>query len=233
MTGPVGEIAVVVPAPQCPELFLHSDDELPVLIEVGLAHAQLETIHPFLDGNGRVGRLMITLLLVERGVLRQPLLYLSYYFTLHRAEYYDRLTAIRRDGDREGWLRFFLRGVVETAEQATTTAERIFELRERHRLLILDENLGQNGLKLLSHLFRHPLITVSLATNVIDATFVTANRLVARLEELGILREVTGRRRSRTFRYEPYVSLFDDPQEDFPEGPDQVTEAPGSGSEAR
>lgn len=193
------------------ELFLHSEHELPTLIEVGLAHAQFETIHPFLDGNGRVGRLMITLLLVERGVLRLPLLYLSYYFKLHRTEYYDRLTAIRRNGDWEGWLRFFLSGVVATAEEATATAEEIFELRERHRSLILDENLGQNGLKLLAHLFQHPLVTVTGAANVIGTTFVTANRLVSRLEELEILREVTGRKRSRIFRYEPYVTLFDDP----------------------
>lgn len=207
------------------EKFLHSDHRLPPLLEVGLAHAQFETIHPFLDGNGRVGRLMITLLLVERGVLRQPLLYLSHYFKLHRTEYYDRLMAIRRNGDWEGWMRFFLRGVIETATEATSTAERIFELREEHRTLIIEENLGQNGLKLLSHLFRHPLVTVSGAAQVIDATFVTANRLVGRLEDLGMLREVTGRRRSRIFRYEPYVALFDDPPEkDLPNDPLEVTE---------
>lgn len=208
------------------ELFLHSEHGLPALVEVGLAHAQFETIHPFLDGNGRAGRLLITLLLVDRGVLRQPLLYLSYYFKLHRTEYYDRLTAVRRNGDWEGWLRFFLRGVATTAEEATSTAERIFELREQHRSLILDEGLGQNGLRLLAYLFQHPLVTVKGAASVIEATFVTANRLVGRLEELGILREVTGRKRSRIFRYEPYVVLFDDPPDEAPDTPVEVTGVP-------
>jgi Fic family protein len=192
------------------EGFLHADLRLPLLIKAGLAHAQFETIHPFLDGNGRVGRLLITFLLVHGGALREPLLYLSYYLKLHRAEYYDRLTAIRTDGDWEGWMRFFLRGVATTAEEATTTAERIFELRERHRSLVLEET-GANGLKLLSALFQQPLVNVNHVSEAVEVTFPTANRLVARFEELQLLREVTGQRRSRLFRYEPYLRLFDEP----------------------
>lgn len=194
------------------EKFLHSDPSRPVLLDVGLAHAQFETIHPFLDGNGRVGRLLITFLLVHRGALRKPLLYLSYFFKLHRAEYYDRLMAIRRAGDWEGWLKFFLRGVATTSDEATYTAERIFELRERHRSLVLSENLGPNSLRLLSHLFARPIINVKLAATSLDAAFPTANRLISRFEELGLLREVTGQRRSRVFAYEPYLALFDDPR---------------------
>ena len=193
------------------EHYLHAAGDRPPLIEAGLAHAQFETIHPFLDGNGRVGRLLITLLLVHHGVLRRPLLYLSYYFKLHRAEYFDRLMAVRLRGDWEGWLKFFLRGVAETAEEATLTAERIFDMRERHRTVVMEET-GPNGLKLLSALFQRPLINVNIATRELDVTFPTANRLVKRFEDLGLLREVTGQRRSRMFRYEPYVRLFDEPE---------------------
>lgn len=191
------------------ELFLHREDAGPVLIDVGLMHAQFETIHPFLDGNGRVGRLLITFLLVHRGVLRDPVLYLSHYFKQNRAEYYDRLTAIRQRGDWEGWLRFFLRGVAETAREATATAERIFEMREQHRKLVMDET-GRNGLLALSAIFQRPVINVKRLAEHLSVTFPTANRLVAAFAELGLLREVTGQRRSRLFRYEPYLRLFDD-----------------------
>ena len=192
------------------ENYLHVDSEYPTLIDVGLAHAQFETIHPFLDGNGRVGRLLNTFLLVHRGMLRQPLLYLSQYFKLHRTEYYDRLMAIRLRGDWEGWIQFFLRGVVQTAKEATETAERLFELRESHRSLILDKGLGQNGLLLLARLFQQPLVNIKVVAAVLGATFPTANRLVSSFEGLGLLEEITGQKRSRVFRYQPYLALFDD-----------------------
>ncbi|HLI31970.1 MAG TPA: Fic family protein [Solirubrobacteraceae bacterium] len=207
------------------ERFLHAEEPLPLLITAGLAHAQFESIHPFLDGNGRVGRLLITFLLVHGGALREPLLYLSHYLKLHRSEYYDRLTAIRTKGDWEGWLRFFLQGVAETAEEAAETAERIFELREGHRTLVM-ENAGANGLKLLSNLFQRPLVNVKFVSQALDVTFPTANRLVAKFEELGLLREVTGQRRSRLFRYEQYLQLFDEPsQANEDPSPTQTTEA--------
>lgn len=193
------------------ESFLHEEGRYSTLIEVGLAHAQFETIHPFLDGNGRIGRLLNTFLLVQRGVLRKPLLYLSYYFKLHRTEYYDRLMAIRIKGDWESWLRFFLRGVVQTAREARATAESIFELRENHRTRIIERGLGDNALRLLSALFQRPLLNVNLAASILGTTYPTASRLVSGLEEMGILEEITGRKRSRIYRYEPYVSLFDDP----------------------
>lgn len=194
------------------ERFLHDDHGLPVLFAVGFAHAQFETIHPFLDGNGRVGRLLIAFQLMHAGVLRRPLLYLSYYLKLHRTEYYDRLTALRTTGDWEGWLRFFLRGVAVTATEAATTAERIFELRERHRSLVLETTgLGQNGLRLLALLFQRPLVNVTLVADQLDIAFPTASRLVSRFEDQGLLVETTGQRRSRVYRYDPYLTLFDEP----------------------
>ncbi|MDX6706302.1 MAG: hypothetical protein QOI48_2148 [Solirubrobacteraceae bacterium] len=207
------------------ENYLHSNGDTPVLVKAALSHAQFETIHPFLDGNGRVGRLLITFLLVHSGVLRAPLLYLSHYFKLHRTEYYDRLMAVRERGDWEGWLAFFLRGVAHTADEATDTAERIFELRELHRTLVIDE-VGTNGLRVLSALFQRPLVNVNYIARILGVSFPTANRLVARFVELGLLREVTGQKRGRLFRYEPYLRLFDDPtmHDDNTGTPPEVTE---------
>src|SRR2546426_4331371 len=143
------------------EKFLH-DDSLPVLIHTGLAHAQFETIHPFLDGNGRVGRLLITFLLCERKVLHRPLLYLSHYLKMHRAEYYDRLTAIRNDGNWESWLKFFLRGIDEVSGEAITTARQIFALRDEHRQAINKDmgSIAGSGLRLLDYLYEQPMINV-------------------------------------------------------------------------
>lgn len=198
------------------ESFLHQRDELPTAIKIGLAHAQFETIHPFLDGNGRVGRLLITFLLTERGLLSKPVLYLSHYFKRHRSEYYDRLQAIRDLGDWEGWLEFFLRGLTEVSAEAAETARRILELRELHRAQITDE-LGRaagNGHKVLESLFDRPIVAVADVQQVTGTTFATANNLAARFEELGILVEITGYSRNRRFRYEPYVRLFlDDDRE--------------------
>jgi Fic family protein len=212
------------------EKFLHDPDELPVLIHCGLTHAQFETIHPFLDGNGRVGRLLITFLLCQRGVLHRPLLYLSHYLKRHRAEYYDRLTAIREAGDWEGWLKFFLRGVGETADEATVTARAIVGLREEQRGLIQEHQLGIHGLRLLDLLFQWPILNVNLAKEQLDLSFTTANRLVERFEELGLLEEITGGQRNRRYRYTPYLALFEEREAEWPEAtPVQATEsAPSS-----
>jgi len=194
------------------ENFLHEDGDLPVLVRCGLVHAQFETIHPFLDGNGRVGRLLITFQLVHAGVLHRPLLYISHYLKRHRAEYYDRLGAVRQDGGWEGWLRFFLRGVAETAEEATATAEAIVRLREEHRALLQDEGLGLNGLRLLDLLFRRPLLNVGLIRDELGVAFNTANKLAEQLEALDLLEETTGGQRNRVFRYTPYWRLLDEPE---------------------
>ncbi len=190
------------------EKFLH-DESLPVLIHSGLAHAQFETIHPFLDGNGRVGRLLITFLLCQRGVLHRPLLYLSHFLRAHRAEYYDRLMAVRNSGDWEGWLKFFVRGVDEVSREATETAKTILRMREEHRQLIV-KDLGGNAfaLPLLDFLFEQPLVTISLIERRLKCVYVTASRLVEQFVRLGMLRETTGNRRNRRYLYEPYLSLF-------------------------
>jgi Fic family protein len=188
------------------ENFLHAGKETtPVLIQCGLAHAQFETVHPFLDGNGRVGRLLITLMLCEAQVMTRPLLYLSIYLKANRAEYYDRLTAIRHSGHWEPWLKFFLRGVSETARAATTTARAIVAMRDAHRAQFAQDPLA---LQLIDALFAQPFITVNRAKDLLGCAFTTANKLIAKLQAAGLLTEATGQGRNRVFRYQPYIDLF-------------------------
>jgi Fic family protein len=192
------------------ENFLHSNADMPLLIQVGLAHAQFETIHPFLDGNGRVGRLLITFLLRERNVLKKPVLYLSHYFRKHRAEYYEHLQRTRDDGDWEGWLEFFLSGVSEVSEEATETARKILALRETHRTAITD-HLGRaagNGHRVLEKLYLRPIVSVKSISEITKTSFAAANELVAKLTRIGVLEEITGQRRNRSFRYVDYIKLF-------------------------
>lgn len=208
------------------ERFLHGESDLPTLIHCGLAHAQFETIHPFLDGNGRVGRLLITFLLCHRSVLHRPLLYLSYYLKRHRAEYYDRLMAVREAGDWEGWLRFFVRGVAQTAEDAANTARSIVGLREQHRQSLQEQGGGANGQRLLDLLFQRPLLNVGLVSDHLAVTFVTASRLVEQFVRLGLLREVTGHQRNRRYSYAPYLALFEEQGMDYQgASPPQTTES--------
>lgn len=195
------------------ETFLHADSTLPQLIQIGLAHAQFETIHPFLDGNGRVGRLLITFLLCQREILLKPVLYLSHFFKQHRAEYYERLQAVRDGGDWEGWLAFFLRGVASVSREATETARRILALREDHRAKVT-AGLGRaagNGHKVLEHLYQRPILSVADVQALTTTTYTAANNLVSRLVELGVLVEATGYRRNRLFRYQAYIALFGEP----------------------
>lgn len=206
------------------ERFLHNQSDMPILIHAALAHAQFETIHPFLDGNGRVGRLLITFLLCHRGLLQRPLLYLSHYLKLHRAEYYDRLTAIRESGDWEGWLRFFLQGVHETATQAARTARRIVELREHHRAQVASTTSG-HGAALLDLLYRFPVMSVPQVAEQLELAYSTANTLVSRFEELSILNEITGRSRDRLYRYDAYVDLFEEDLELPPDPRFETTES--------
>ncbi len=200
------------------EKFLHDGTGLPPLIQVGLAHAQFETIHPFLDGNGRIGRLLITFLLTEKKLLARPVLYLSHYFKRRRAEYYDRLQAVRDTGDWEGWLDFFLRGVAEVSREATHTAAAILRMREEYRSKITDR-LGRaagSGHRIMDRLFDHPIVTVARVRQWLGVTPAGANNLVRRLVEIGLLRETTGYARNRRFRFEPYVKLFEEPEEARP-----------------
>ncbi len=194
------------------EKFLHYSQPMPDLIKIGLIHSQFETIHPFLDGNGRVGRLLIAFLLCEGKVLRRPLLFLSHYFKKHQVEYYDRLQAVRDHGDWEGWLKFFLRGVYEVAEEATETTRTILRLREGHRTLI-QERMGRSAGKALSILesfYTGPIVSVQHAASQAGLTFKSANIILQDLAELGLLKETTGRKRNRRFSYAPYLALFQD-----------------------
>lgn len=197
------------------EKFLHDRDSFPSLIHCGIAHAQFETIHPFLDGNGRVGRLLITFLLCQREILQKPLLYLSHYLKFHRAEYYDRLMAVRTEGNWEGWLKFFLKGIFEVSESATTTARSILNLREHNRELIGREMANSGyGLRLLDLLFEKPIINIPLVQEYLECSYGTANKTVKQLEELELLNEITGGQRNRLYRYDPYLALFAD---DYPQ----------------
>jgi len=208
-----GNAAFVPPPPQrLPDLlgdlekYLHGNDKLPPLIRVGLLHAQFETIHPYLDGNGRIGRLLISLLLEHWGLLDTPLLYLSLYLKRHQSEYYRRLEAIRTEGDWEGWIEFFLEGVTATAEEAVGSARELFALlsADRHRLLE-GRSASVTALRLLEELPRHPIVTVASAMRLLDASKPTATRAIEALEENGILTETTGRKRGRSFAYRAYL----------------------------
>lgn len=188
------------------ERFIHeARATAPLLVRCGLVHAQFETIHPFLDGNGRVGRLLVTLMLCEDGALSRPLLYLSLYLKANRAEYYDRLTAVRTKGDWEQWLAFFLRGVSITARIATQTARDIVAMRDAHRTAVAR---NARALTLLDEMYRQPTLSVNRVMKIVDCTFPTATRLVKDFEARGWLREMTGYERNRLWRYQPYVDLF-------------------------
>ena len=179
----------------------------PAIVECALIHAQFETIHPFLDGNGRLGRLLIALLLHERGLLDQPLLYLSLYLRANRLDYYDRLTAVRKNGDWEGWTHFFLRGVTQTSREAVKLAKRIIAFREdavRRATM-----LGTNELKLIDFLFGHPLTDIQSAQKAIDVSYNTAAAAITKLETAGLLKETTGGKRNRLFRFAPFLDLIE------------------------
>jgi Fic family protein len=198
------------------EHFIHADSDLPLLVKIGLAHAQFETIHPFLDGNGRIGRLLITFLLCEREVLLKPVLYLSYYFKRHRSEYYERLQAIRDNGAWEEWLTFFLQGVIEVSKQATETARKILALRENHRAAITNAlpRTAAKGHKLLEYLFKRPIVSVADVQELIGTAYPAANDLVTRFNELEILHEFTGQSRNRKFNYREFIQIFNDNEGD-------------------
>jgi Fic family protein len=200
----------VVPAMSDLEKFLHDDPEpTPILVKAALAHVQFETIHPFLDGNGRVGRLLITLLLCSEKVLQQPLLYLSLYFKQNRDAYYDHLQRVRTEGAWEQWLEFFLEGVIAVAGSATETARRIRQLVEDDRGKV--HGFGRSA---VSALRVHELagwrivLTAGGTAERLRLSVPTVNGALARLEQAGILREVTGRRRGRIFVYDEYLTLL-------------------------
>ncbi|MFO7991069.1 MAG: Fic family protein [Thermoplasmata archaeon] len=193
------------------EYFINSDNSLPPLIKVGLVHAQFETIHPFLDGNGRIGRLLITFILTMNDYLTKPLLYLSHYLKQNRLEYYDRLQSIRDKGDWEGWLKFFLKGVYNISTDSTKISLKILGLKKKHYDMIMDR-LGKqsgNGVLLLNSLFKQPLVNVNNVCDIMDISYPNANKLVSKFENLGILKEITGQARNRVFEYMDYLDLLE------------------------
>ena len=212
-----GNAAFVPPPPEAVlecmsslELFLHDDPEpTPVLLKAALAHVQFETIHPFLDGNGRLGRLLITLLLCDQKVLREPMLYLSLYFKTHRQYYYELLNNVRLSGDWESWLDFFAEAVIATATQAVETAQQLLDLSKRDREIIT--NLGRASLSTLQvhrALMEHPIATSNWLVKKTNITPATVNKSLGHLEQLGIIRELTAQKRNRLFCYTEYVEIL-------------------------
>jgi Fic family protein len=208
-----GNARFVPPPPQLlPELlaslerYLHSDNDLPPIVRAGLTHAQFETIHPYLDGNGRVGRVLIALYLEDTGLLSAPLLYLSLFFKRHRDEYYERLNAVRTSGDWEGWLGFYLEGVAQIADEAVSLIGTLFDLAERDRRRFTESPRATvMALRLFDQLLQNPIVTVKSVVALCNTTRPTAAKAVDALCEAGILEETTGRGRDRAYRYREYL----------------------------
>jgi Fic family protein len=193
------------------EKFLHNEEiSVPTLVKIAIAHYQFETIHPFLDGNGRIGRLLITLFLVDQKILNKPLLYLSAFFEKNKGLYYDNLTFIRSKNNMKQWLKYFLVGVAETAENATQTLSDVLELKARLESNITS-NFGKranNATILLQHLFKKPVVHVNQVKEITNCTYKTANDLVNEFVTSGILKEMTGQSRNRVFVFDEYLKLF-------------------------
>jgi Fic family protein len=188
------------------ERYTHSNDGLPPIVRAGLVHAHFETIHPYLDGNGRVGRLLIALLLEHWGMLTQPLLYLSLFFKRHRAEYYRRLGSTRTDGDFEGWLGFFLEGVAVVADEAVAAIKALFDLVATDRARLLASGSASiTAARLFERLSENPVVTIGGVTQLLDTTKPTASKAVSALVDAGVLVETTGRRRDRRYSYAAYL----------------------------
>ena len=192
------------------ERFINTDDfTMPLLLKAGIAHYQFETIHPYLDGNGRLGRLLIILYLIQQKMLEKPILYLSTFFEKHRQEYYDALSRVRTHNDMEHWVKFFLVGVKQTAETATDTLQDIMRLRDKDAARIL--KLGRRAPRanaLMKYLYKDPLVSVAEVAFILGVSNQAANSLVAELEKIGILHEITGFSRNRLFAYKDYMRLF-------------------------
>ncbi|MFH1910675.1 MAG: Fic family protein [Pseudomonadota bacterium] len=191
------------------ERYFHDKERLPILVDCALIHYQFETIHPFLDGNDRMGRLLITFYLCWKGVLHKPLLYLSYYFKKNRQEYYDRLNMVRETGDYEQWVDYFLKGVVDIAGAAMDTARQILELQTNHRRLLWEKKISSPiAVGILEQLFYTPTISIALIAERFNVSYQAASTLVAQLEKVKILRETTGRKRDKRYVYSDYLNIL-------------------------
>jgi Fic family protein len=191
------------------EKWIHAPDPLPPLVRAGLAHAQFETIHPFLDGNGRIGRLLIALLVEHWGLLKSPLLYLSVAFKRHQQEYYRRLSAVRTDGDWEGWTVYFLECVREAAEDGVSAAQRLFSAMSTDRARLANHpSATLPAIRLFDQLPAHPIVTLASAIKLLKVTKPTAGKAIDALQRAGILRETTGKRRDRVYAYRSYLEVL-------------------------
>mgnify|MGYP001581094110 CR=1 FL=1 len=188
---------------------MHDDSLVPMLIKIGLIHAQFETVHPFLDGNGRIGRLLITFYLCQQGVLKKQLLYLSDFFKENRQDYYDKLNNFRRSDDVEGWLKFFMQGIIETSEKSVETARKIRELRDSHLNKVAGMGKSsEKGVVLLNILYKTPIVRVKDVEHFTSLSNPNALLLVNKFVGMGILQELTGQKRNRVFSYKEYISMF-------------------------
>ncbi len=192
------------------EMFVHSESVyFPELLKIALIHYQFETIHPFLDGNGRVGRLFITLYLVSQGILKQPILYLSDFFEKYRSLYYDNLMRVREKNDISRWLKFFLIGVIETAQKGILTFDQILQLQKSSEAKINSlGNRASNAQKVLNYLYQKPIVNSSIIGDVTGLSVASAYKLAGDMEKLGIFREVTGGQRGKLYLFEDYMKLF-------------------------
>jgi Fic family protein len=191
------------------EKYMHNKSQMPLLIDCALIHYQFETIHPFLDGNGRLGRLLITYFLTWKGVLHRPLLYLSYFFKKRRQEYYDRLNLVRLNGDYEQWIRFFLAGIIEISNDAIDASKSILELQAGHRSLLWRKKISSPlAVGILEKLFFTPYVSVNDISAEFAISFQAASTLVSQLEKAGILKEITGRKRDKRYLYADYIRIL-------------------------
>ncbi len=220
--GPAGctlETATFIP-PTVPDMeealgelekYMHQEDDMPALIKIALIHAQFESIHPFLDGNGRMGRLLITFWLCQQEILSQPLLYLSYYFKQNRMEYYDRLMEVRKKGDWEGWVKFFLRGVAEVADQATASAKAILEMKNTYTDILyhIDSSSGYYQ-RLFEALFEHPFVTRTDVMKLLSVSNPTAGNIISVFCDKGILLDTDPQRsRNKLYAFIDYIRILD------------------------
>jgi Fic family protein len=192
------------------EHFINTDDEIPPLVKIALIHSQFETIHPFLDGNGRMGRLLITFYLCGKGILSTPLLYLSLYINRHKEMYMDLLNKTRTDGDLETWVKFFLQGVIEVSREAGSAAKEIIDLKEKNiEILVQNDFAGANAIKLANMIFSKPIVSIPEVATDLGVSSPTALKLVRKFEELGILAEITGKQRFKKYLFTDYLTIIE------------------------